>query len=233
MRLTENRDAPLHMRPLVTLLAMTACLTISHGAIAQATTRPCGTDSAADSQPGPACLLAHQSLGKLGGAAVYWHLDRYASTEAAQKDRGGNAAQVQAFGATWLFAVGTLAARPMHGEHVATLGPIPVASDTDYAAAFLKSTFSPGMTAPVHVHSGPEVFYALSGDTCLETPDGVQRGRGPGDSIIVRGGPPMLLAATGTGLRQGFALILHDMHLAPTTLVHDWTPKGLCIAPVR
>lgn len=78
------------------------------------------------------------------------------------------------------------------------------------------------------VHSGPEAFYAISGDTCLETPDGVQMGRGPGNSLIVRGGPPMLLMATGNDTRKGFALILHNPAHPATTLVQDWQPKCLC-----
>lgn len=84
------------------------------------------------------------------------------------------------------------------------------------------------MTAPLHVHSGPEAFYALHGDTCLETPDGVQRATGDGHSLVIRGGPPMVLTATGTTVREGFALILHDAHEPPTTMIHDWQPKGLC-----
>jgi hypothetical protein len=36
---------------------------------AQATSRPCVERSG--EQPGPACLMAHQSLGKLSGAAVH------------------------------------------------------------------------------------------------------------------------------------------------------------------
>lgn len=30
------------------------------------------------------------------------------------------------------------------------------------------------MSAPIHKHSGPEAFYALDGDTCLEMPGGTQ-----------------------------------------------------------
>lgn len=40
----------------------------------------------------------------------------------------------------------------------------------------------------------------------------------------------MLLMALGHELRKGFALILHDSSQPPTTLVHNWTPKGLCKA---
>ena len=69
-------------------------------------------------------------------------------------------------------------------------------SDTEYTAVYMVSIFDPGMPAPVHLHSGPEAFYTLTGETCLETPDGILTGRGGGNGIIVPGGPPMLLMAT-------------------------------------
>jgi quercetin dioxygenase-like cupin family protein len=83
-------------------------------------------------------------------------------------------------------------------------------------------------TAPAHVHSGPEAWYTLTGETCLETPDGVQIGRAGGQYVIVPGGPPMHLTATGKEQRQALVLILHDSTKPATTLVSDWTPKGLC-----
>lgn len=202
-------------------------------ALAQATSRQCEDGGGKDDLPGPACLLSHQSLGKLGVDSVYWNLDKYPSVEAAQQDLVGSGSVVRAFGGIWLFTVGRSAPPPRNGERVAQVGPIPVDKNTLYDAEFLKSTFSPGMTAPLHVHSGPEAFYAVSGDSCLETPDGVQVGRGPGNTMVVRAGPPMLLMAPGPEPRKGFALILHDPSLAPTTLVHHWTPKGLCKVDVR
>lgn len=54
------------------------------------------------------------------------------------------------------------------------------------------------------------------------------RERGDGHSIIVPGGPPMLLTATGDARRRGVVLILHDSSQPATTMGSDWTPKGLC-----
>jgi quercetin dioxygenase-like cupin family protein len=159
---------------------------------------------------------------------VYWQLHVYADPAAARRDGTANGVVTQAFAKTWLFTIGPKGSSPAPGMLAAEVGPIAVDNDTSYDAEFLQSTFSPGMRAPVHVHSGPEAFYAVSGDTCLETPDGVQFGRGPGNSLVIRAGPPMLLVAPGPEPRRGFALILHDRSLAPTTLVHHWTPKGLC-----
>jgi len=198
------------------------------GAHAQATSRTCAADGAAPDTPGPACLLHREPIGPLAAGDVYWRLYTYPTLEAARLDRPARATVVAAFGKIWLFTVGARGPLLPGGRHVADVGPIPVEAGNAYAAEYLKSTFSPGMTAPLHVHSGPEAFYAVSGDTCLETPDGVQVARGPGNSLVIRGGPPMLLMALGAEPRRGFALILHDGALPPTTLVHDWAPEGRC-----
>lgn len=72
-------------------------------------------------------------------------------------------------------------------RHLADVGPLPIeAAQGRFSAESLKSAFAPGMTAPVHVHSGPEAFYALSGGSCLETPDGVQVALGAGHSLMLR-----------------------------------------------
>lgn len=205
----------------------------SAAAMAQATSRPCAAGNATDDAPGPACLLSHVRIGRPATASVVWHLDTYPGIAAAEQDKQAGDTVIQAFGKTWLFHVGPPAPHAGTGVHVAVIGPIAVDRHIAYDAEFLKSTFSPGMTAPVHMHSGPEAFYAVSGATCLETPAGMQLERRPGHGIVIRGGPPMLLMAVGRQARKGFALILHDATLAPTTLVHDWQPKGLCQAALR
>ena len=221
------------LKQIIGLCATSISLLLSAPVLAQATSRHCEDGNVKDEQVGPACLIFHERLGRLDVDSVYWSLDKYASVEAAQRDAVRSASIVKAFGGIWLFTVGPTPSRPLNGEHVAQVGPISIDKTTSYDAEFLKSTFSPGMTAPLHVHSGPEAFYAVSGDSCLETPDGVQVGRGAGNSMVVRGGPPMLLMALGPEPRKGFALILHDPSLPPTTLVHNWTPKGLCLAEMH
>jgi hypothetical protein len=53
-------------------------------------------------------------------------------------------------------------------------------------------------------------------------------GRAGGQHVIVPGGPPMHLTATGAEQRRALVLILHEASKPATTLVRDWTPKGLC-----
>ena len=62
----------------------------------------------------------------------------------------------------------------------------------------------------------------------METPEGKQLGRAGGPPVIVPGGPPMHLTATGTELRRALVLILHETAKPATTVVGDWRPKGLC-----
>ena len=92
----------------------------------------------------------------------------------------------------------------------------------------MEAISNPGMTSAIHVHSGPEAWYTAAGETCLETPNGKLVGRAGGQAVIVPSGPPMLLTTTGTEQRRALTLILHQSSKPPTTVIHDWTPRGLC-----
>ena len=211
----------------VALLALALLALAPNAAKAQATSRTCAGQ--AGETPGPACLVAHQDLGALPQGPLYWSLYTFADAQAAERAKPPQGVVVQAFGRVWLFDVGGKGRDLEGGQHLADVGPLPIeTAQGDFSAEYLKSTFLPGAAAPVHVHSGPEAFYAISGASCLETPDGVQVARGAGHSLMVRRGPPMLLMAIGQETRQGFALILHGEGSPPTTLTSAWTPKGLC-----
>ena len=86
----------------------------------------------------------------------------------------------------------------------------------------------PGMKSSIHRHSGPEAWYTIQGETCLDTPNGTQVGRAGGPPVIVPGGPPMELTATGTTTRESLVLILHDASRPPTSMESTWKPRGRC-----
>lgn len=216
------------LRSFRTTVALTSLMSVGP-AFGQATARPCGPEAVA----GPACLLARQEIPVLPAAPLFWHLDRFPSTTAAKHAASATGTVVEAFGDVWLFTIERKGWRPRAGTHVADIGPLPIVRAPGYTAEYLRSVFNPGTMAPLHVHSGPEAFYAASGETCLETPDGIKLGRGPGNYLVIRGGPPMLLMAIGQKPRLGFALILHDTTKPPTTLIHDWQPRGLCQRELR
>ena len=163
---------------------------------------------------------------------MFWHLDRYASRAAAESARGPRGTVVESFGRAWLFSIEPAGWRPPAGERVAEVGPLPITPGTAFTAQYMEATFRPGMKSKVHRHGGPEAWYTLSGETCLETPDGAQVGRAGGQHVIVPHGPPMELTATGTESRRALVLVLHDSSQPATTEATDWVPRGLCTRTV-
>jgi quercetin dioxygenase-like cupin family protein len=173
-------------------------------------------------------IIAHTEVGALPGGEVFWHLDTYATRADAERAKGSRGTVVESLGKIWLLTIGPAGWRPTEGTRVAEIGPLPAEAASKYSAQYMEAVFTPGMTAPAHRHSGPEAWYTLTGETCLETPTGKMIGRAGGAHVIVPSGPPMHLTATGTETRRALVLILHDAAQPPTTPASDWIPKGLC-----
>jgi len=198
---------------------------------------------AAQPPPGetPACVpIAQRTLpegcwiindvpvGVLPRPSVYWYLDTFATRAAAEAVKPAGGAVVESLGRVWLMTIGEASGRRAGGDRVAAIGPIRVKRGVAYSAMYMEAIFTPGMESNTHTHSGPEAWYTLDGETCLETPNGVMVGRAGGPPVIVPEGPPMHLTATGRVTRRAVVLILHDRTQAATTITHAWTPKGLC-----
>ena len=145
-----------------------------------------------------------------GGQGTAWHRTRVVWESLAVHDAG------------W---------RPSGGVRVAEIGPLTLSSVAEYTARYMEAIFTPGMTSSVHRHPGPEVWYTLTGETCLETSEGRTVGRAGGQHVIVPGGLPMHLTATGTDIRRALVLILYDSSQPAATPANDWIPKGLCNNP--
>jgi quercetin dioxygenase-like cupin family protein len=176
-------------------------------------------------------ILADNPVGQFAKAQVFWHLDAYPTRIAAQADKGPRGVVVESFGKVWLMTIEDENWRSAHGNPVAKIGPLPILAGEKYTAQLMEADFTPGMTAPAHVHSGPEAWYAVGGETCLETSAGrTQIGRAGGPAVIVPMGLSMHLTAIGTEERRSIVLILHQSSQPSTTMVHDWMPKGLCKA---
>lgn len=177
-------------------------------------------------------IMVDQPVGRIDQGQIFWHLDVYPTRSTAEKAKGPRGVIIEALGKEWLLTIEKAGWRPdVKGERIAEIGPLPVTAGEQYSALFMEAIFNPGMTSAIHTHSGPEAWYTLAGETCLETPDGKLVGSAGGPPVIVPGGPPMLLTATGAGQRRALTLILHESSKPPTTVIHDWTPKGLCHTP--
>ena len=150
---------------------------------------------------------------------------------AAEAAKGPRGTVVDSLGKTWLLTIAEEGWLPIGGERIAEIGPLPITEGETYSAQYMEAIFTPGMTSRAHIHSGPEAWYTLTGETCLETPQGKQVGRAGGQHVIVPGGPPMHLTATGTETRRAIVLVLHDSSKPASSPASDWAPKGLCKAP--
>lgn len=172
-------------------------------------------------------IIAHQPVGQLT-PQTFWYLDVYPTQSAAESAKGPHGTAVESLGKTWLLTIEGSEWRSAGGDRIARIGPLPIVAGEEYSAQYMEAILNPGMTSSIPNHAGPEAWYTLAGETCLETPEGKYVGRAGGDPVIVPVGPPMLLTATGTEQRRALVLVLHQSWKPPTTLVHDWTPKGLC-----
>lgn len=189
---------------------------------------PCKPVSARTQEVG-CWILADNPVGQLTAPRVFWHLDVYPTRLAAEADKGPRGTVVESFGKVWLMTIEDEKWRSVHGVRVDEIGPLPVVAGEKYSAQFMEADFTPGMTAPAHLHSGPEAWFPVGGETCLETSDGrMQISKVGGDPVIVPMGLSMHLTAIGTAERRSIVIILHKSSEVPTTMVHDWTPKGLC-----
>ncbi len=174
-------------------------------------------------------ILSDEPLGALKKQQAFWHLDTYPTRAAAEVDKGPRSTVVESLGKVWLMTIDEDAWRPAKGSRIAKIGPLPFTVGEKYSAQYMEAIFTPGMTSAPHNHSGPEAWHTMSGETCLETSDGlVHVGRASGPPVIVPSGLSMHLTATGTEKRRALVLILHETSKPPSTVVHDWTPKGLC-----
>jgi quercetin dioxygenase-like cupin family protein len=154
-------------------------------------------------------ITATQVLGRLPEGPLYWHLNTYPTRAAADAARGPNGTVVESYGKVWLFTIAEAGWRVPGGEYVTAIGPLPVGTAEKFSIVYMEATFMPGMQSIVHRHPGPEAWYVLAGEQCLETPEGRMVVRA-GESGIVPGGPPMRLTGTGTVQRRSLVLILHE-----------------------
>ena len=174
-------------------------------------------------------IVASESLGQLQASPLFWHLYTYESLGAAQANRRPNETILESLGKVWLTTVAPAGWKPVGGERVAAIGPLPVIAGETYMAQYMEAVFPPGFDTPVHRHPGPEAWYTIAGEVCLETPGRKALGRaGDKEGVIVPGGQPMRLSVVGAEERRSLVLILHESSKHHTVPASDWKPEGLC-----
>lgn len=174
-------------------------------------------------------ITAREDVGALPkDSALYWHLDAFNTEAAAEAAKAHRSTVVRPLGRLWLFTIAERGWQPASGKRIAVVGPLPLVEADAYAAVYMEGVFTPGMHSRVHRHPGVEAWYTVEGEQCLETPEGKLEQRAGAPGVLVRGGMPMILTGTGTGVRRSLVLILQDAAKPRSVLATDWTPVGLC-----
>ena len=177
-----------------------------------------------------ASVLATVPVADLPQAPIYWHLHTYRTRAEADAATGPRSTVVETFAKVWLFTIAEADWRPAGGMRVATIGPLRVRPERRYTASYMQAATSPGFQTDVHQHGGPEALFTLSGEVCVETPDGKLIGRAGEEPLLIEGDVPMQLTSVGSELRRSLVLILHDAAQpwkVPTA--SPWAPKALCV----
>ena len=159
-------------------------------------------------------------------AAVYWHLYTFKNRKAADAAKSKTGMVVEEDGRVWLSEFGVRDLASNGGKAVAVIGPLQLPVAKSYSAVLSYAVMRPGDSSRVHTHPGPEGWYVLAGQQCLETPAGASSG-GAGQTMTVPPNVPMELNVTGTKLRRAFALVIHDS-TQQRGVPSDWKPSGKC-----
>jgi quercetin dioxygenase-like cupin family protein len=154
-------------------------------------------------------ILANRPLSGTLARTVYWHIDRFKSLDDAKKAAGPNGVAAEAHGNVWLMTVEGKTKDHHGGRHVALIGPLILPAAESYTMRVASSLLKHGASTPVHIHSGPEVWYIVRGEQCLETQNAARRLKAGqffvlGTDQIHRG---RVQSAT---LRGAVALVLYD-----------------------
>lgn len=158
---------------------------------------------------------------------LYWHIFETASIEEAQAEAGRHrwATIARAHSRNWLYLLGDAEdAVAGNAREIAVVGPLAV-PEGPVTAHFSEAIFPPGMQTRVHSHPGPEAFFVVEGEQCMETPADKTRIEA-GGTYIVPGGPHLQAAPHG---RRNLVLILSPKD-APFVIPggDGWSPTGFC-----
>jgi quercetin dioxygenase-like cupin family protein len=158
--------------------------------------------------------------------SAYWHLSLFPNRMAAEAAKSATGIVVEEDGRTWLSEFGPRNYASRGGKAVAVIGPLYLPQAKSYSAVLSYAVMRPGDSSRVHTHPGPEGWYVLAGEQCLETPDGADRSKA-GDTMTVRSNIPMELNVTGKTIRRAFALVIHDS-AQQRGIPSEWKPAGVC-----
>ncbi|HEX2826151.1 MAG TPA: cupin domain-containing protein [Burkholderiales bacterium] len=155
-------------------------------------------------------MLAEKKLARLPTGPLFWRIDNFRTLAEAQAAAGPTALIAEAVGKIWLFTLGPTGHAPSGGSKVAEIGPVPVATGTQYHLQVREANNIPGFRSPVHTHPGSEAFYVLSGELALKSSRGVERVTGGQSLPGPHAGNAMQAANEGSTNLHMFVMFMLD-----------------------
>ena len=175
----------------------------------------------------PGCYLSAEVEIEAPKGELYWHIYSFPTLIDARvaATNAGQAVAVEAHGKAWLHVMGDATPDLIPGGTVReSIGPIRAPSKG--RIRLLESWFPPGMRTRAHSHPGPEVFYVLEGEQCVETRDGTAL-VSAGGHYILDAGPHLQASSKG---RRSLVLLVMPDDVPWMSLESDWNPKESCPA---
>ncbi len=154
-------------------------------------------------------ILASRPLVGVSNEPIYWHIDRFDSLEAAKKAAGPNGVATEGHGAVWLMTVEDKKKTHHGGRHIEWIGPLNLPAAESYTMNVRSTLLKQGASTPVHSHSGPEVFYIVLGEQCLETQK-VGHRLSAGKFLILPSDQVHRGRVQSANMRGALTLVLHD-----------------------
>jgi quercetin dioxygenase-like cupin family protein len=172
-------------------------------------------------------LLVTKKFSSLPPEPLVWRFENFATKEVAQGAATTTSVVAEAAGKVWLVTLSPKGRRSKGATFVAETDQLPVIpSGSSYEIVIFEADLGPEAVVPAHTHSGPETWYLLTGEQCLELPGRVARAHA-GETMFAPPDTPMKLNILGPGKRDALFIIVHDSSKPATTFV-DWEPIGLC-----
>jgi hypothetical protein len=171
-------------------------------------------------------ILARRTVQELPQGPLFWYLVAFPTRAAAEAAAGPASVVADAEGRSWVFTIARDDGGPWRGELVAQVGPLELPRMKAYTIEVAAAVMPPGSRSRVHTHAGPEAWYLLAGEQCLETPSGARR-VGAGQGMTQAGYTPMQLVVTGNVVRRALVVVVHDA-AAGFGAPSDWKPQGRC-----
>jgi quercetin dioxygenase-like cupin family protein len=158
--------------------------------------------------------------------AVYWHLLAFRDRAAAEAAKSPMGLVIEEEASVWLSEFGPRGAIPSRGEAVAVVGPLDLPSAETFNVVLSYAVMRPGDRSMIHTHPGPEGWYLLAGEQCVQTPSGSKQAVA-GETMTTPPDVPIELRVTGTSTRRALLVVIHDA-TKPRTIPSAWQPPARC-----